>query len=223
MEYIIYSVEDDKNIAHIINVTLKKQGYFVDTFYDGRSFFEALSLKKPNMILLDMMLPDISGQEILKNLRSKREYDNVVIIIISANRLTIDKVDGLDLGADDYIEKPFDILELMSRVNAHVRRYKRNRTIQIGKIVLDLDKHSCTKDNDELKLTVKEFEILELLFTSHGNVVTREDLLKKIWGQEAALESRTVDMHVKSLRQKIGDDEANFIVTVYGIGYKVNV
>jgi len=223
MEYLIYSVEDDKDISHIINVTLKKQGYIVDSFYDGKTFFDALNRIKPQMILLDMMLPDISGQEILKKVRANREYDDVVIIIISANRLTIDKVDGLDLGADDYIEKPFDILELMSRVNAHVRRYKRNRTIVVDNIILDLDKHICTKDNEEIRLTVKEFDILELLFASRGDVVTREDLLKKIWGQDAALESRTVDMHVKSLRQKIGDDNANVIVTIYGIGYKVNV
>lgn len=219
MEYLIYSIEDDKDIAYIINVTLTKQGYQVKTFGDGKSFFEAFSRQKPHMILLDMMLPDISGQEILKKIRSKRENDDIDIIIISANHMLIDKVDGLDLGADDYIEKPFDLLELMSRVNVKVRRHKLNRIIGIGEFTIDLDKRELLKKDDIINLTSKEFDILAILFQKAGKVVTREELLNEIWGMDAILETRTIDMHIKSLRSKMKDND--FIATVYGVGYKV--
>jgi len=223
MEYLIYSVEDDKDIAHIINVTLTKQGYKVETFFDGKSLFDALNNKKPNMILLDMMLPDIQGQEILKTLRNNKEYDDVEIIIVSANRMIMDKVDGLDLGADDYIEKPFDILELMSRINAKVRRHQKSKIITLKDITIDINKHTCFKDNKEVILTVKEFAILSLLFESKGDVVSRDKLLSHIWGDESGYESRTIDMHIKSLRRKIKDDKGEVILTVYGLGYKVNL
>ena len=127
MSYLIYSIEDDKDISHLINVALSKQGYVVKSFYNGKDFYDALALETPQLILLDMMLPDTSGTEILKNIRSKAIYDDVDIIIISAKRMVMDKVDGLDLGADDYIEKPFDILELMSRVNVKYRRYNKRK------------------------------------------------------------------------------------------------
>ena len=219
MEYLIYSIEDDKDIAYIIKTTLTKQGYLVNTFYDGKSFFEAFSCKKPNMILLDMMLPDISGQEILKKVRLNSENDDIDIIIISANHMLMDKIDGLDLGADDYIEKPFDLLELMSRVNVKVRRHKRHRVISVCDYTLDLDKRECLKNNVVINLTNKEFDILTILFQNVGQVVTREELLNKIWGMDTILETRTIDMHVKSLRSKMNGH--HFITTVYGVGYQV--
>ncbi len=217
MKYLIYSIEDDKDIAHIINVTLQKQGYEVKTFYEAKTFYEELATRKPDMILLDMMLPVVSGQTILKDLRSKSIYDDVDIIIISANHMVIDKIDGLDLGADDYIEKPFDLLELMSRVNARFRRHNKSKVLEVSDIVLDTNAYKCLKGNDEIQLTNKEFEILTFLFQNRGKVLSREDILNKIWGIDA-LETRTVDMHVKSLRKKIGEE---IIVTVYGVGYKV--
>jgi two-component system alkaline phosphatase synthesis response regulator PhoP len=219
MEYLIYSIEDDKDIAYIINVTLTKQGYQVKTFGDGKSFFEAFSGQKPHMILLDMMLPDISGQEILKKIRSKHENDDIDIIIISANHMLIDKIDGLDLGADDYIEKPFDLLELMSRVNVKVRRHRLNRIITLGDFCLDLDRREYQKNGNTINLTNKEFDILAILFQKADRVVTREELLNEIWGMDAILETRTIDMHIKSLRSKTGDND--LIITVYGVGYKV--
>ena len=219
MNYLVYSVEDDKDISRLINIALSKQGYSVKSFYDGKSFYEALKESIPNMILLDMMLPDISGTDILKDLRSKKEFDDVEILIVSANTLLIDKVDGLDLGADDYIEKPFDILELMSRVNAKVRRYKVSRQIKIDDIILDIDRKLCIKDNEEITLTSKEFEILSILFENKDIVISRDEIINKIWNIEIAIETRTVDMHIKSLRQKLGN---NIIKTVHGKGYIVN-
>lgn len=222
MEYLIYSVEDDKDIALIINKTLSKQGYQVKTFYDAQSFFEAFHKEKPNMILLDMMLPDISGTDILKKIRSNPINDDIEIIIVSANHMIMDKVDGLDLGADDYIEKPFDLLELMSRVAAKVRRYKKNRVYTINGVTIDLDKHTCYIDNKEVDLTVKEFEILALLCQKKGNVVSRDEIFEHIWNTNQVLESRTLDMHIKSLRMKL-QDKQDIIKTVYGVGYKINV
>jgi two-component system alkaline phosphatase synthesis response regulator PhoP len=219
MDYLIYSIEDDQDIAHIINKTLTKQGFKVVSFTNGKDFFKVFSEQKPNMILLDMMLPDIPGQEILKTIRADNANDDIDIIIISANHMLMDKVDGLDLGADDYIEKPFNILELMSRVNVKVRRHKRNRIITIKDIDLDLDRYECQKSGEVISLTVKEFSILELLFKNQGKVVSREEILNTIWGLDAALETRTVDMHIKSLRSKLHDD--GLILTVYGVGYKV--
>lgn len=221
--YVIFSVEDDKDIAHIINATLSKQGYDVHTFYDGKSFLNALENIKPDMILLDMMLPDIHGHDLLKKVRSNSIYYDVDIIIISANHMLMDKVDGLDLGADDYIEKPFQLPEFMSRVNAKVRRHKKNKVIIIEDIRLDLDKHTCTNDNKEVLLTSKEFDILSLLFLSRGKVVSRDEILHKIWGNEVPLESRAIDMHIKSLRKKLDDKSGKIISTVYGVGYRVNL
>lgn len=217
MKDLIYSIEDDKDIAKIINLSLSKQGYEVKTFYDGTSFFNAFNLQKPDLILLDMMLPDISGQEILTKIRSDKINDDIPIIIISANSLVTDKVIGLDMGADDYISKPFDLLEMMSRVNARLRKNKR-KVIECQDLVIDIDSHICTYKNNIISLTTKEFDILALLLKNKGKVCTREDILQEIWGNEA-LETRTIDMHVKSIRKKTSED---VIETIFGIGYKIS-
>ena len=217
MSYLIYSIEDDKDISHLINVALSKQGYIVKSFYNGKDFYDALALETPQLILLDMMLPDTSGTEILKNIRSKANYDDVDIIIISAKRMVMDKVDGLDLGADDYIEKPFDILELMSRVNVKYRRYnkRKSKTLAVNDIVMNIDEHTVTRNGNLIELTLKEFDILKLLLEKKGKVVSRDELLGE------ALESRTIDMHINSIRKKINDMDSKIIKTVYGVGYKV--
>ena len=222
MKKLIYSIEDDKDIALIINKTLSKQGYIVKTFYDAASFFETFKEKKPNMILLDMMLPDMPGSEILKTIRQNPNNDEIQIIIISANHMIMDKVDGLDLGADDYIEKPFDLLELMSRVGAKARRFKKSHSYIVENVVIDLDKRICSVDASEIELTVKEFDILALLCKNRGNVVSRDEIFENIWNTDQVLESRTLDMHVKSLRKKLGS-AAEIIKTVYGVGYKINL
>ena len=223
MNYLIYSVEDDKNISHLLKVALSKQGYIVESFNDGESFIKRFKEQKPNLILLDMMLPNIQGDEILKMIREDDENDDIQIIIVSANKMVMDKVDGLDLGADDYIEKPFDIMELISRVNSKARRfYKKQRLIR-GNFILDSKKHEFYKDNELIELTNKEFQIMELLMKRNGEVVSREEIFNHIWGNNGVLESRTIDMHVKSLRSKINDDDGSIIKSVYGIGYKVEL
>ena len=217
MSYLVYSIEDDKDISHLINVALSKQGYVVKSFYNGKDFYDALALEIPQLILLDMMLPDTSGTEILKNIRSKAIYDDVDIIIISAKRMVKDKVDGLDLGADDYIEKPFDILELMSRVNVKYRRYnkRKSKTLSVNNIIMNIDEHTVTRNGNLIELTLKEFDILKLLLEKKGKVVSRDELLGE------ALESRTIDMHINSIRKKLNDIDSKIIKTVYGVGYKV--
>ncbi len=219
MEYVIYSVEDDKDIAKIINRTLSKQGYRVSTFPDGESFLAEFRLHKPDMVLLDMMLPDHSGSELLSLIRSDASNDGIQVIIISANSLLSDKIDGLDMGADDYIAKPFDLMELVSRVNARFRTYRKKTLLKAGDITLDEESFQCRKGEEILSLTGREFEILSLLLKRRGKVVTRDEILSAIWG-EAACESRVIDMHVKELRRKLGD--SSIIETVYGRGYKIS-
>ena len=218
MSSVIYSVEDDKDIAKIINKTLSKQGYDVVSFYDGTSFIRSFDENKPDMVLLDMMLPDLSGAHLLQYIRKDSANDHIPVVIISANSLVTDKVDGLDMGADDYIAKPFDLLELMSRVNALFRRFKKSSSFEYGKLVLNSESHICKYDGKTISLTIKEFDILALLLKNNGKVVSRDEILSSIWGNEE-LETRTIDMHIKSLRKKINDE--GIIETIYGLGYKV--
>lgn len=220
MGILIYSIEDDKDIALIINKTLSKQGYEVKTFYSGKEFLDEFNKRKPDLVLLDLMLPDINGIDILKTIRKDNMNDSIHIIIISAKHLIVDKVEGLDLGADDYIEKPFDLLELMARVDAQVRRINKKSTLTIKDITLDVNQRKCIYKNKEIELTVKEYEILEILMQHSPNVITREQLFSTIWKVNQSFESRTIDMHIKSLREKLNDD-GSIIKTVYGIGYKI--
>lgn len=219
--YLIYSLEDDLNISKIINKTLTKQGYEVVSFEKGMDFLYEFNQKKPDLVLLDMMLPDIDGIDILKKIRSDEANSDIDIIILSARTISIEKVEGLDLGADDYIEKPFDILELMSRVNARLRKHKRKDVLYSHDIYVDLSSHEVKKGDDIIKLTNREFAILVYLLKNKGSVVRREELLKNIWGvNDMVLESRTIDMHITSLRKKLNLSD-NLIETVYGIGYKI--
>lgn len=213
----IYSLEDDEDIAKIIRVSLTKVGYDVRSFATGKSFLEAFYKEKPDMALLDLMLPDGSGMDILKKLRKDPTNDNVKMIIISAKRMTMDKVEGLDSGADDYIEKPFDILELISRVNARFRNDRKE--LSYKGITLDEDNHSVKEEGKNVNLTNSEFSILKLLLQKQGSVVKREDIYKLLYPESEEVETRTIDMHIASLRKKLNDKENHLIRTVYGIGY----
>lgn len=221
MSILIYSIEDDEDIALVINKTLSKQGFDVKTYYDGKTFFNDFANVKPNIILLDLMLPDMSGLDILNKIRSDKTNDDIRVIIISAKNLTTEKVLALDSGADDYIEKPFDLLELMSRVEAHARRIRKKDILEIGNIVIDVNKRECLVLGKVIDLTNKEFDILYLLLSKYPNVVTREDLFNKIWNANQVFESRTLDMHIKALRTKLGSEGAK-IKSIYGIGYRYN-
>lgn len=219
---LIYSVEDDEDISLIINKTLTKQGFTVKSFENGKKFLEQFMLETPDIVLLDLMLPDMSGSDIIKKIRSNQKYDNVHIIVVSAKHMTIDKVENLDLGADDYIEKPFDLLELMSRVEAHARRLRKSNLIKIGDIELDIAKRECIYQNKPVDLTVKEFDILLLLAKNAPNVLSRDQIFEEIWNTNQIVESRSLDMHIKTLRSKLNDD-GKLIKSIYGIGYKLNI
>lgn len=219
---LIYSVEDDEDISLIINKTLTKQGFTVKSFENGKKFLEQFKLETPDIVLLDLMLPDMSGSDIIKKIRSNQKYDNVHIIVVSAKHMTMDKVENLDLGADDYIEKPFDLLELMSRVEAHARRLRKSNLIKIGDIELDVAKRECIYQNKPIDLTVKEFDILLLLAKNAPNVLSRDQIFEEIWNTNQIVESRSLDMHIKTLRSKLNDD-GKLIKSIYGIGYKLNI
>lgn len=222
MSYLIYSVEDDTNISNIIRLTLQMKGYEVSTFNDGKSFFDALEKKIPDLVLLDIMLPDMSGLDILKILKSSSKYSDVRIIILSAKSMIVDKVEGLDLGADDYIAKPFDILELVSRVNAQKRRQAKDNVITVGDLVINHKKRECKFQNTVVNLTKKEFDILLYLIEKQNQVVSRDELIQVIWGNDFQYETRTIDMHIKSLRKKLPVD-GEFIKTIYGVGYMLSL
>lgn len=230
-EYCIYSIEDDAEIADIICLALRGQGFEVTNFPTGEDFLKAMEgNKKPNMILLDLMLPGIQGRDILKALRSNPQNQNIVIIIVSAKSLVGDKIDVLNLGADDYIAKPFDINEFISRINAHYRRHiqadRRTVTLQIGEFLIDLDNKTLKKNDVLLDLTPSEYEIAEMLFTAQGSVVPKNSIAEKLYGKTVSAEKqkkqfRTIDMHVKDLRQKLGESGKSLIKTVFGNGYTI--
>jgi two-component system alkaline phosphatase synthesis response regulator PhoP len=230
-DYTIYSIEDDPEIADIICLALRGQGFDVVNFGTGEDFLKAMDSKKPNMILLDMMLPGIQGRDLLKILRSNPQYQNIVIIIVSAKSLVSDKIDGLNLGADDYIAKPFDINEFISRINAHYRRHiqaerSNSTTLSIGDYVIDLDNKTIKKGGVLINVTKSEYDISELLFLHRGTTVSKLEISEKLYGpvsdpDKLKKQFRTIDMHVKDLRQKLGDSQKSFILTVFGNGYTI--
>ncbi len=221
-DYLIYSIEDDEDIAYIIKATLTKQGYDVVSFPDGESFLETFKTKKPDMILLDMMLPKIQGKEILKLIRNDFSNNDIQIIIVSANGMTIDKVDGLDLGADDYIAKPFDLLELISRVNAKARRAIQNKSLPFHDLILNPSSKTLYRDNERIDLTFLEYKLLVFLLKNKNRVVSKKEIALELYNDETKEESRTIGMLIKSIRKKIGDNDQKIIVSRYGIGYLIN-
>lgn len=219
--YTIYSVEDDPNIGRIVNLTLKREGYDVKTFPDGQSFLKAYGAKRPDMILMDLMLPDYSGEDLISKVRAEEGGDDVEILIVSAKNLLADKLEGLERGADDYIEKPFDLLELIARVNAHYRHSSKSHVLTYGELSMDRDQRAVFYKGATLNLTNSEFIVLERLLSKVGEVVTRDEMITILWGENPPLETRTIDMHVKELRKKLSDSGGRLIQTVYGIGYRL--
>ncbi|MBQ6888354.1 MAG: response regulator transcription factor [Lachnospiraceae bacterium] len=218
---LIYIVEDDKNISEIESFALKNSGYDVEAFPDAGSFREKLAEKQPDLVLLDIMLPDEDGLTILTKLRKNKETSKLPIIMVTAKTAEIDKVKGLDMGADDYLTKPFGVMELISRVKALLRRTETaeaEKVLQIGPIVLDVEKHSVSVDGDNCDLTYKEYELLKLLLLHAGMVTKRDTILERVWGTDYEGESRTLDMHIKTLRQKLGTAGSR-IKTVRNVGY----
>lgn len=217
---LIYVVEDDKNIREIEVFALKNAGYEIKDFEYARDFYEEMERKKPDIVLLDIMLPDEDGLEIVRKLRSNKETKDISIILVTAKTSEIDKVRGLDIGADDYMVKPFGVMELISRVKALLRRSNKNeeKVLRIGAVCLDEERHMVTVDDVPCELTYKEYELLKLLMSNAGIVTPRDMILDKIWGTDFEGESRTLDMHIKTLRQKLRDS-SSMIKTVRNVGY----
>ncbi len=219
-DFLIYSVEDDHEISNLIRIALEKSDFEVRCFDDGESFLKTFEIKKPNLILLDLMLPGIQGDEILKIIRKDIGNDKIPIVILSAKSLLEDRITGLNNGADDYIVKPFNIKELISRINVHYRKFLKDRyIIKINEYTLDFKNEQFYKYDSLIDLTSNEFKILKYLFLKQGNVVSRDELYNQIRGTNNKNNSRSVDMHIKSLREKIGDENKNFIKSIYGGGY----
>jgi len=218
---LIYVVEDDKNISEIECFALKNSGYEIEGFADAGSFWAKVNEKLPDLVLLDIMLPDEDGLTILGKLRKKKETAKLPIIMITAKTAEIDKVKGLDMGADDYLTKPFGVMELISRVKALLRRTApadAEKVLQIGPVMLDVEKHAVTVDGEQCDLTYKEYELLKLLLMNAGMVTKRDTILERVWGTDYEGESRTLDMHIKTLRQKLGEAGSR-IKTVRNVGY----
>lgn len=219
----IYIVEDNQEIRELEEYALQSAGYETEGFSAAPAFYSALSAAVPDLILLDIMLPGEDGLSILRHLRSRLETRSVPVILVTAKSSELDTVKGLDLGADDYITKPFGIMELISRVKARLRSSTaahNHGSYSYEGIFLSEEKHQATMDGQSLELTYKEFNLLKLLLSSPGTVFSRDTIMEKIWGYEYELSSRTLDMHIKTLRQKLGDKGA-MIHTVRNVGYKL--
>ena len=218
----IYCVEDDSSIRELVVYTLQASGFEVKGMADGKALYTALEDTVPELILLDIMLPGEDGLQILKRLRSQSATAELPIIMMTAKGTEYDKVIGLDSGADDYITKPFGMMELVSRVKALLRRTQKVAVAEVlacGTLVLDKAAHKVTADGQEIVLTHKEFELLEYLLENRNIVLTREKILDRIWGYTSDIETRTLDVHIRSLRQKLGASGER-IETVRGVGYR---
>ena len=219
----IYVVEDDKNIREIESFALKNSGYTIFDFECAKDFYKKLAERKPDLILLDIMLPDEDGLEIVRRLRSTPETRKIPIILVTAKDSEIDKVKGLDIGADDYMTKPFGIMELISRVKALLRRSQETGEevrLQVGEIVLDEERHSVSVGEVLCELTYKEFELLKFFMINEGIVLRRDVIMDRVWGTDFEGESRTLDMHIKTLRQKLRE-AGSLIKTVRNVGYQL--
>jgi len=218
-------VDDDPGIVDIVTEYLSNEGFHVNGFSAGQGLFDYLSKKKPDLILLDLILPGMDGFEICRILKEKKEYSAIPIIILSGRDEETNKVMGLDIGADDYIVKPFSLKEMHSRIKAVLRRLEPEggeKVINIGgKIVMDLQKYQVTVDGKKVEMTPTEFKILQLLSSRKGQVFTRERILDYLWGEEKVVIARTVDVHIRHLREKLGK-QGDIIKNVRGIGYKID-
>ena len=223
MNRLIYIVEDDTAIKELESYAMINSEFSVEGFERGKELFDALTIKIPALILLDIMLPDEDGIHILKKIRSTMAYRDIPVIMVTAKTTEIDAVKGLDMGADDYITKPFGVMELISRVKAVLRRTQKAEHQQIliyKNIVIDEAQHKVFVDDEEIELTYKEYEVLKLLIINKGIVLTRDKIMESIWGYDFEQGNRTVDVHIQSLRKKVKSAGVH-IKTIRNVGYKV--
>ena len=217
----IYIVEDDSGIRKLLSVALEGNGFAIKTFESGLDVFEEAQKDMPELILLDIMLPGKDGLEVLSEIRGDKATESIPVIMVTAKDSEYDKVVGFEKGADDYISKPFSMLELISRVKAVLRRSNKSSDVyKCGAITLSASQHVVAVDGNEIVLTLKEFDLLKSLIENQGCVLTRESLLSTVWGYEYPGETRTVDVHIRHLREKLGN-AGNIIETIKGVGYKI--
>ena len=219
----IWCVEDDPGIRDIEVYALQSTGFEARGFETGDAFWEALQCEQPQLVLLDVMLPGLDGLELLSRMKANDAFRQIPVIMATAKGMEFDKIQGLDLGADDYLVKPFGMMEMVSRVKAVLRRCQPkqvNRLLQLEGLMLNLDEHTVTVDGERVMLTYKEFELLRLFLSHPGTAFTREQLLSEVWDSDYLGETRTVDMHIRTLRQKIGAYGA-CIETVRNVGYRL--
>lgn len=221
---LIYILEDDDNIRKLVSYALEREGYEVQGFAEPKSFHKAMDQRLPALVLLDIMLPEEDGLTILKHIRKNRATENLPVIMLTARDSEYDKANGLDMGADDYISKPFGIVELTSRLRAVLRRSRRKEeeaeVYVVGRLYVDPGRHIIRVDDKEIELSYKEYCLLLTLLEAEGRVAPREELLSRVWGEYYG-ESRTLDVHIRKLRVKLGDKAGKYIKTVKGIGYKL--
>lgn len=219
----IWCVEDDAAIRDIEIYALQSTGFEARGFEDGTSFWNALQQERPDLVVLDVMLPGMDGVELLRKIRASSSLSRLPIIMATAKGAEYDKIQSLDLGADDYVVKPFGVMELISRIKAVLRRCKPDsaqKPLKLGELELDLDKHTVRIDGQRIALTYKEFELLRLFLLHPGTAFTREQLFMEVWGENYAGETRTLDMHIRTLRQKLGE-YGKYIETVRNVGYRL--
>ena len=221
----IWCVEDDSSIRDIEVYALTSTGFEARGFEDGDSFWNALKSEKPELVILDVMLPSKDGVTLLKMMKASEEFQDIPVIMATAKGTEYDKIQSLDMGADDYLVKPFGIMEMVSRVKAVLRRCRRSSSsnlLKLGGLVLNPDEHTVTIDGERVMLTYKEYELLHLFLSQPGIAFTREQLLASVWNTEYLGETRTVDMHIRTLRQKLGS-YGSLIETVRNVGYRLEV
>ncbi len=219
----IWCVEDDASIRDIEVYALRSQGYEARGYGDGTSFWKAIQTETPELVILDVMLPGTDGVELLKRMKSSPALCDIPVIMATAKGTEYDKVQSLDIGADDYLVKPFGMMEMLSRVKAVLRRCQPKKSVnicQIGGLVMNLDEHTVTADGERIQLTYKEYEMLKLFMSRPGMAFTREQLFSQVWGEDYIGDSRTLDMHIRTLRQKLGS-YGSLIETVRNVGYRL--
>ena len=218
----IFIVEDDANIREIETIALKNSNYEVKAFENAKDFYKKLEETIPDLVILDVMLPDESGYKILKNLRMSEKTRKIPVIMVTAKTQELDMIRGFDEGADDYIKKPFSIMELISRVKALLRRTvsAEVKVLQIEELRLEHERHIVSVNEEVIELTYKEYELLRLLMTNKSMVLSREVIMRQVWGTDFEGESRTVDMHIKTLRKKL-KDAGSRIKTIRNVGYLI--
>ena len=220
---LIYIVEDDINIREIESFALKNSGFQIRDFSNAKDFYRAVKEKKPDLALLDIMLPDEDGMEILQKIRNNSTTKRLPVIMVTAKSTELDRVKGLDSGADDYISKPFGVMELISRVKAVLRRSmgeEQEKILRVDEILMDDERHQVFVADIPCDLTYKEYELLRLFMQNRGIVLSRDVIMDRIWEMSCEVESRTLDVHLKTLRAKLGDS-AHHIKTIRNVGYRM--